>query len=60
MYNQDLTDYRVVLAELESLVGLDVRTSGLSKSNRAAMATYIKSLPPIESVGAKTIKGDKE
>jgi outer membrane protein, heavy metal efflux system len=33
MYNQDLTDYRVALAELESLVGLDVRTSGLSKSN---------------------------
>ena len=33
MYNQDLTDYRVALAELESLVGLDVRTSGSSKSN---------------------------
>ena len=33
MYYQDLTDYRVALAELESLVGLDLRTSGLSKSN---------------------------
>jgi hypothetical protein len=33
MYNQDLTDYRVALAELESLVGLDVRISGSSKSN---------------------------
>ena len=33
MYYQDLTDYRVALAELESLVGLDVRTSGLSKEN---------------------------
>jgi outer membrane protein TolC len=33
MYYQDLTDYRVALAELESLVGLDVRTSGLSKAN---------------------------
>ena len=33
MYNQDLTDYRVALAELESLVGLNVRTSGSSKSN---------------------------
>jgi len=32
MYNQDLTDYRVALAELESLVGLDVRISGSSKS----------------------------
>ena len=33
MYNQDLTDYRVALAELESLVGLDLRTLGSSKSN---------------------------
>jgi cobalt-zinc-cadmium efflux system outer membrane protein len=33
MYYQDLTDYRVALAELESLVGLDLRTSGFSKSN---------------------------
>jgi len=33
MYYQDLTDYRVALAELESLVGLDVRSSGLSKEN---------------------------
>ena len=33
MYYQDLTDYRVALAELESLVGLDLRTSSLSKSN---------------------------
>jgi outer membrane protein, heavy metal efflux system len=33
MYNQDLTDYRVALAELESLVGLDVRISESSKSN---------------------------
>jgi cobalt-zinc-cadmium efflux system outer membrane protein len=33
MYYQDLTDYRVALAELESLVGLDVRISGSSKSN---------------------------
>ena len=33
MYNQDLTDYRVALAGLESLVGLDVRISGSSKSN---------------------------
>jgi cobalt-zinc-cadmium efflux system outer membrane protein len=33
MYNQDLTDYRVALAELESLVGLDVRTSGSGKSD---------------------------
>jgi cobalt-zinc-cadmium efflux system outer membrane protein len=33
MYNQDLTDYRVALAELESLVGLDLRNSGSSKSN---------------------------
>jgi outer membrane protein TolC len=33
MYNQDLTDYRVALAELESLVGLDVRISGSIKPN---------------------------
>jgi cobalt-zinc-cadmium efflux system outer membrane protein len=33
MYYQDLTEYRVALAELESLVGLDVRTLGLNKSN---------------------------
>jgi outer membrane protein TolC len=33
MYYQDLTDYRVALAELESLVGLDLRTSSLSKAN---------------------------
>jgi outer membrane protein TolC len=33
MYYQDLTDYRVALAELESLVGLDVRISGSNKSN---------------------------
>jgi outer membrane protein TolC len=33
MYYQDLTDYRVALAELESLVGLDVRISGSDKSN---------------------------
>jgi len=33
MYNQDLTDYRVALAELESLVGLDLRTLRSSKSN---------------------------
>jgi outer membrane protein TolC len=33
MYYQDLTDYRVALAELESLVGLDVRISRLSSSN---------------------------
>jgi cobalt-zinc-cadmium efflux system outer membrane protein len=32
MYSQDLTDYRVALVELESLVGLDLRTSGFSKS----------------------------
>jgi outer membrane protein TolC len=33
MYYQDLTEYRVALAELESLVGLDVRSLGLNKSN---------------------------
>jgi outer membrane protein, heavy metal efflux system len=33
MYNQDLTDYRVALAELESLVGLNLKTSEASKSN---------------------------
>jgi len=33
MYNQDLTDYRVALAELESLVGLDARISGSRKSD---------------------------
>jgi outer membrane protein TolC len=33
MYYQDLTEYRVALTELESLVGLDVRTLGLNKSN---------------------------
>jgi outer membrane protein, heavy metal efflux system len=33
MYYQDLTDYRVALAELESLIGLDVRISELSNSN---------------------------
>jgi outer membrane protein TolC len=33
MYYQDFTDYRVALAELESLVGLDLRTSSLSKAN---------------------------
>jgi outer membrane protein, heavy metal efflux system len=33
MYYQDLTDYRVALAELESLIGLDLRTSSLSKAN---------------------------
>src|SRR6202035_5180800 len=33
MYYQDLSDYRVALAELESLVGLNLKTSGFSKSN---------------------------
>jgi len=33
MYYQDLTDYRVALADLESLVGLDDGTPKLSKSN---------------------------
>jgi outer membrane protein, heavy metal efflux system len=33
MYYQDLTEYRVALAELESLVGLNVRTLGLNKSD---------------------------
>jgi outer membrane protein TolC len=28
MYNQDLTDYRVAIAELESLVGADLSTAG--------------------------------
>ncbi len=31
MYYQDLTDYRVALAELESLVGLEAKISGSSK-----------------------------
>src|SRR5260370_13013980 len=33
MYNQDLTDYRVALAELESLVGLNLKTSKTGKNN---------------------------
>ena len=33
MYYQDLSDYRVALAELESLVGLDQTASKTSKSN---------------------------
>jgi outer membrane protein, heavy metal efflux system len=33
MYYQDLSDYRVALAELESLVGLDQRISDTGKSN---------------------------
>ncbi len=33
MYYQDLSDYRVALAELESLVGLDLKTSETGKSN---------------------------
>src|SRR6516164_3968332 len=33
MYYQDLSDYRVALAELESLVGLNPNISGSSKSN---------------------------
>jgi outer membrane protein TolC len=33
MYYQDLSDYRVALAELESLVGLDQKTSVTGKSN---------------------------
>jgi outer membrane protein TolC len=33
MYYQDLSDYRVALAELESLVGLDHKTSETGKSN---------------------------
>ncbi|MBV8224789.1 MAG: TolC family protein [Verrucomicrobia bacterium] len=33
MYYQDLSDYRVALAELESLVGLDQTASKMSKSN---------------------------
>ena len=33
MYYQDLTDYRVAIAELESLVGLDIRILGSGKSN---------------------------
>jgi outer membrane protein TolC len=33
MYYQDLSDYRVALAELESLVGLNLKTSGTGKSN---------------------------
>jgi outer membrane protein TolC len=33
MYYQDLSDYRVALAELESLVGLNLKTSETGKSN---------------------------
>ena len=33
MYYQDLSDYRVALAELESLVGLNLKTAETSKSN---------------------------
>ena len=33
MYYQDLSDYRVALAELESLVGLNPNISGTAKSN---------------------------
>jgi cobalt-zinc-cadmium efflux system outer membrane protein len=33
IYYQDLSDYRVALAELESLVGLDLKTSETGKSN---------------------------
>ena len=33
MYFQDLSDYRVALAELESLVGLNPNVSETAKSN---------------------------
>jgi outer membrane protein TolC len=33
MYNQDLTDYRVAIAELESLVGADLGTAGPSSQS---------------------------
>jgi len=33
MYYQDLSDYRVALAELQSLVGLEHKTSETSKTN---------------------------
>jgi hypothetical protein len=33
MYYRDLSDYRIALAELESLVGSDPQTFGVSKFN---------------------------
>jgi hypothetical protein len=33
MYNQDLTDYRVAIAELESLVGTDLNVANRSRQS---------------------------
>jgi len=33
MYNQDLTDYRVALAELESLIGTDLNVANRERQS---------------------------